>query len=294
MSSEWGSGLGGGPGTVPGGVPAGGAGTRHRYVVELLLVAALSLGQSATYAVVQLIDMSTRGPISEARAQLNTSVSPRPWFDLTYQLLGIGFTLVPVALALWFMLRDRDIDPTAGPLVSRLGLGHAGGSKGLGSAGFVPSWLSDTACALGLFVVIGVGTLAVYFVGRASGITASIQPNNLGAYWWTVPVLMLQAVKNGVLEEVLLLGFGVDRLRKLRVSAWVMIVGLAVFRGSYHLYQGWGPFVGNVLMGVVFGYLYVRGPHLTRGRLLVFVLTHSLIDTVGFLAPGVLAAVDPR
>ena len=29
-------------------------------------------------------------------------------------------------------------------------------------------------------------------------------------------------------------------------------------RGSYHLYQGFGGFLGNLVMGVVFGWFYTR------------------------------------
>lgn len=266
---------------------------RGRWGVELALVAALSLGQSAIYAIVNLVEISTRGPIVQAQARLNTSESARPVFDLVYQLLGIGFTLVPVALALWFMTRERDINPHSTPVPRRLGLG---GSRA--------ALVGDLGTGALLFAVIGVGTLGVFFAGRALGITADIQTNNLGAYWWTAPVLLLHAVKNGVLEEVLLLGFGADRLTKLRVGPWATIAALAVFRGTYHLYQGWGPFIGNIAMGLLFGYLYMFGlgtprgqrtlAHLTRGRVAPFVVAHVIIDAVGFLAPGILAAVDPR
>src|SRR5699024_3453857 len=64
---------------------------RKRLWFELGLVAALSLGQASVYAIVRLADIATRGPISEAQAKLNTSLSSRPGFDLVYQLLDIGF-----------------------------------------------------------------------------------------------------------------------------------------------------------------------------------------------------------
>ena len=244
----------------------------RRWWPELLLVAALSLGQSAVYALVRLLDVATRGPLVEAQAQLNTAQSVRPWFDLAYQLLGIGFTLVPVVLALWLMSRDDE----PGSPMRRIGFD------------FRRPW-GDAWRGLALFAVIGLGTLGVYFAGRALGVTAEISTNNLGAYWWTVPVLLLQAVKNGVLEEVLLLGYGVDRLRRIGYSPWVVVIGLAFFRASYHLYQGIGPFVGNVAMGLLFGWLYLRW-----GRVMPFVIAHTVIDAVGFLGPGILAAVDPR
>ena len=64
---------------------------RKRLWFELGLIAALSLGQASVYAIVRLADIATRGPISHAQAKLNTSISPRPGFDLIYQLLDIGF-----------------------------------------------------------------------------------------------------------------------------------------------------------------------------------------------------------
>lgn len=253
----------------------------------MLLVAGVSLGESAVYAAVRLADMLTRAPLKDSTASLNNSQSTRAVFDLVYQLLGIGFTLVPVALALYLMWLDGQ-----GSVRERLGLGHGVGRGGAGHGGAESdgalrsgrrgAW-GDAWRAIALFVLIGAGTLAVYAAGRALGVTAQISTNNLNAAWWTVPVLLLQAVKNGVLEEVLLLGFFWDRLEKLRCSPWAIIVGLAVFRGSYHLYQGFGPFVGNVLMGLIFGWLYMR-----RRRVMPFVGAHFLLDAVGFLVPGIL------
>ena len=244
---------------------------KKRLWFELGLVAALSLGQSAIYAIVRLADISTRGPISDAQAKLNTSLNPRPGFDLIYQLFDIGFTLVPVALALYLLTRDRD----SGPLSARLGVdGHRIRDLGQGTL---------------IFLIIGIGTLGVYAGGRALGITAEVQPANLGDHWWTIPVLLLAAAKNGILEEVIIFGFGAERLRRLGYGPWTIIIGLAVFRASYHLYQGIGPFIGNVAMGLIFGWYFMRW-----GRLMPLVWAHFIIDAVGFLAPGVLTLVDSR
>lgn len=244
---------------------------KKRLWFELGLVAALSLGQSAIYAIVRLADISTRGPISDAQAKLNTSLNPRPGFDLIYQLFDIGFTLVPVALALYLLTRDRD----SGPLSARLGVdGHRIRDLGQGTL---------------IFLIIGIGTLGVYAGGRALGITAEVQPASLGDHWWTIPVLLLAAAKNGILEEVIIFGFGAERLRRLGYGPWTIVIGLAVFRASYHLYQGIGPFIGNVAMGLIFGWYFMR-----RGRLMPLVWAHFIIDAVGFLAPGVLTLVDSR
>lgn len=244
---------------------------RTRLWFELGLVAALSLGQSAVYAIVRLADIMSRGPIKDAQAKLNTSVSPRPFFDLVYQLLDIGFTLVPVVLALYLLSRDREARFETLP--TRLGM--------------VGQTWRDLGRGAGLFLIIGVGTLGVYAGGRALGITADVQPANLGDHWWTIPVLILAAAKNGILEEVLIFGFGAERLRRLGHSRWAIIAGLAVFRASYHLYQGIGPFLGNLAMGIIFGWWFLR-----KGRIMPLVWAHTLIDATGFLAPGILTLIS--
>lgn len=279
------------------------------------MVAGLSLAQSGVYAVVRLLDLLSRAPLSEAQADLNVSTTDRPWFDLTYQLLGIGFGLVPVALVLLQLSRDRLLrgGGSIPPVLRRLGV--AGGRA---------AW-RDLGRGSLLFLVIGMGTLGVYAAGRGLGLTAQINTDNLAAQWWTVPVLVLAAVKNGLLEEVLLMGYFRIRLHALGWSPWTVIVALAVLRGSYHLYQGVGPFIGNVAMGLIFGWCALRweGTHGSRrsthsasgsARVLVsgsvtgpgpaavtgpgsasmpFVWAHIIIDVVGFLAPGILHMVDP-
>ena len=96
-------------------------------VAEALVVAGLSLAQSGVYAVVRLLDLLSCAPLSEAQADLNVSTSDRSWFDLTYQLLGIGFGLVPVALVLLLLSRDRLLrgGGSVPPVFRRLGV--AGG-----------------------------------------------------------------------------------------------------------------------------------------------------------------------
>ena len=90
---------------------------RRRLIAEVWIVLGLSLGQSAAYAVISLVAKLTQGPLSSQTATLNPSASPRPYVDLTYQLAGIAFTLVPVALVLWLLAGDR----TGTPVTRRLG-----------------------------------------------------------------------------------------------------------------------------------------------------------------------------
>jgi len=226
---------------------------------EVVLVLALSLGQSAVYSVVSFLDKVTKAPLRGQTTSLNNPLSPRPYFDLTYQLLDIVFALVPVALALYFMARTLGLGP------ARVGFDFRRPMR-------------DAAWGAGLFAVMGVGTLGVYAAGRALGLTTALSAANLEGYWWTVPVLLLSAARHAVLEEVIMLAFLFGYGRALRLAPWVVVLASALLRGSYHLYQGFGPFIGNALMGAVFGWFYLR-----HGRVMPLVIAHFLLDAVGFV-----------
>ena len=78
--------------------------TRRRTWWELAIVLGLSLGASAVYAIVALIaDLTSGKSLADQSAALNTSQSPVPWLDVTYQLLGVFFDLFPVALAIYLL-----------------------------------------------------------------------------------------------------------------------------------------------------------------------------------------------
>lgn len=226
----------------------------------MLIVLGLSLGQSAVYSVVSLTAKLTAGPLRAASTTMNQSVTPRPWLDLTYQLLAIGFALVPVVLALW-LLAGRPIG---------LDLRHP---------------LHDLAVGAGLAAAIGIPGLLLYLAGRAAGLTAQVVASGLDPHWWTVPVLVLAALKNGLLEEVVVVGYLLERLDDLGWPVWAQLLTSAVLRGSYHLYQGFGPFVGNVVMGLVFAYYYRR-----FGRVMPLVVAHTVLDIVAFVGYAALVS----
>lgn len=231
----------------------------RRLRTEVLLVLGLSLGQSAVYAVVSLVAKLTRGPLAQQTATLNASRSERPYLDLTYQLLNIGFALVPVALALWLL------SGSGTNAVRRIGLD-----------GRRPGF--DLALGAGLAALIGIPGLGLYVAGRALGVTTTIVASGLDTYWWTIPVLLLSALQNSVLEEVVAVGYLFDRLERLGWTVPAIVVASSVLRGAYHLYQGFGPFLGNAVMGVVFSVVYLR----TR-RVMPLVVAHTLLDVVAFV-----------
>lgn len=245
--------------------------SRRRLRLEVWIVLGLSLGQSAVYSVVQLLDKLTRAPLAQGTSTLNRSQSSREYFDLTYQLLDIIFALVPVALVIYFLTELR-------PTVAAAGAGSTGTSafRKLGFNFARPG--KDLLHGIGLFALIGVPSLGLYAAGRALGITTAIIPSALDSYWWTVPVLILSAIRHGIVEEVIVVGYLLDRFGKFGWSMPLAIFASSMLRGSYHLYQGFGPFIGNAVMGVIFALIYTR----TR-RVMPLVIAHALLDIVAFV-----------
>lgn len=232
--------------------------------VELLLVLGVSLGQSAVYSMLSIVEKLTRQvPLNQQTTTMNNSVVPdRPWLDLLYQLAHLAFPLVPVAIALHLM--------------------RLAGDRAIGLDARRPAF--DATRGLLAAAVIGVPGLGFYFLARAVGINTNVAPANLAEQWWTLPVLIGFAGMNAVLEEVLMLGFFLTRAAQLRWTPWVAIVASALVRGAYHLYQGFGGFLGNVVMGLVFGWLYRRW-----GRVAPLVVAHALLDVASFVGYSLLA-----
>lgn len=253
------------PGTLR--TASDGTRARRRLTAEIWIVLGLSLGESAVYAIVRLLDRLTREvPLAQQVTTLNPTQSPRPWLDLVYQVLGIVFPLVPVALALFLLAAPGR------SALRRIGLDRT------------RPW-RDLGVGVGLAAAIGIPGLGLYVAGRALGVSVQIQTSGLDQYWWTVPILVLAALKNAVLEEVIAVGYLVERLGELRWSVPGIIAASSLLRGSYHLYQGPGMAAGNVVMGVLFGWYYVR----TR-RVAPLVVAHTTLDVVAFvgytLLPG--------
>lgn len=233
---------------------------RRRLGWEIALVLGVSLGASAVYSVVSIISrLTAETALADQTATINGTLSEREWLDLTYQLLAVFFDLVPVALVFYL-------------------LAISGGNpfRRLGFDAREP--VRDTGRGLLLVLAIGVPGIALYFAGRAAGITVDVVPAPLDAHWYTVPVLILAALRAALQEEIIVVGYLFTRLRQLGWGKWRIILSSAVLRGSYHLYQGIGPFFGNVVMGVVFGWCYWRW-----GRVMPLVIAHWIIDIVSFV-----------
>jgi membrane protease YdiL (CAAX protease family) len=233
---------------------------------EIVCVFAVSLGASGLYALVNFIgSLTAHQSLSKQTTTLNGSLAPgRPLLDLTLQLLNITLSLAPVLLVFYLLARAGE-----GPSSIGVDAGQPG---------------RDLARGAALAAVIGGSGLGLYLIAYHIGVELNVVAENLPDIWWRIPVLLLSAFQNATLEEVVVVGYLLSRLEKLGVRPSRAIAISAVIRGSYHLYQGAGAFIGNATMGAIFAVLYRRW-----GRVTPLIIAHFLIDAVAFVGYALLA-----
>ena len=212
-------------------------------IEEVVVVLMLSLLASSVYAILSLLEAPIAGTIV---ASANQST------QLARQLAGFVFGLAPVFLVVHLVRRSGE------------------GPAGIGLA--VDRPVDDAARGLALFAVVGLAGLALYLGAVELGVNRFVIPAPPLGHWWTVPVLLLAALEAALVEEVIVLGYLVTRLRQLSWSPVAAVVGSSALRASYHLYQGWGGFLGNLAMGLLFSVLFLRWR-----RTWPFVVAHLLL-----------------
>jgi hypothetical protein len=226
---------------------------RGMLVEEILVVLSLSILRSAAFAILSLLEAPIAGVVVAAADQST---------EFTRQVLGFLFALAPVFLVVHLVRRSGE------------------GVAVVGLSSDRPAQDLARGAVLGAFV--GLAGVGVYLAAVGLGVNRFVLPVPPLGHWWTVPALVLNAVEAGLLEEVIVLGYLITRLRQLAWTPVQAIAASALLRGSYHLYQGWGGFAGNVAMGALFGFLFLRWGR----RTWPFVVAHVLLDVgagVGFI-----------
>ena len=227
--------------------------------VEIVVLFLVTLGTSGLRSLVSLIDaLLAPAPLASQTVSIIVPQAQASLLDLAKQLLTIMSGVAWGVLGLYLLWRGGL------NLRTRLGLD------------LTRPW-KDLVTGIALAAVIGIPGLVLYLVAVQLGVNLTVAPVTLNDTWWRIPMLVLAAIENGFLEEALVVGYLLTRLEQLRVPAWAAIAISAVLRGSYHLYQGFGGFLGNAAMGVVFAWFF----HRTR-RLWPLVIAHSLLDIAAF------------
>ncbi|MGQ0716555.1 MAG: CPBP family intramembrane glutamic endopeptidase [Pseudonocardiales bacterium] len=237
---------------------------RRALVVEVVLVLAVTLGLSGLRSLLALLDaLLVPGSLADQSVAINAPGRKAELLDLAYQLTGV------IQLLAWGGLAGYLLWRSGIPLRS---LGLDGRSRG-----------RDAGLGIGLAAMIGVPGLGLYLLARAAGLNLTVLPSALDDTWWRVPVLLAAAVANALAEELLVVGYLITRLRQLGSGEGSALLASAVLRGSYHLYQGFGGFVGNLVMGIVFGRIWQR-----TNRLWPLIAAHTLLDVVAFVGYALL------
>ncbi len=172
---------------------------------EIFVVFAVSLGASGLNALLSLIgSLLQKQSLSSQQALLVGSLSPIQWYDLVLQLVGIAEALTPVVLVLYLMARSGEPPSVMGLDTSQPG--------------------RDLVRGAALAAVIGGAGLGLYVAAFNLGISLNIVPESLPNVWWRIPVLLLSAAHDGILEEILVIGYLLRRLDQLGWTPWKAIV----------------------------------------------------------------------
>ena len=233
---------------------------QHRgYQLEVLIVFSVTLGLSGLRSLVRLLDSLLQPvPLNQQSVAINVPQARYGLLDLIAQLLSVLQLAAWGGLGLYLLWRGGIKLKMIGLDRTRIG--------------------PDVLGSLGLAAVIGIPGLVFYLIAYNLGLNLEVMPSVLGESWWRSIVLILAAAGNAWAEEALVVGYLLTRLRQFGWSENKALLASSVLRGSYHLYQGFGGFIGNVVMGLVFGRVWQR-----TNRLWVLVFAHTLLDVVAFV-----------
>jgi membrane protease YdiL (CAAX protease family) len=239
--------------------------TRRLVGTEILVVLTVTLGLAALRSLLSLLDALLQPvPLNEQSVALNAPAAAADLVDLAAQLVRVLQLVGWGALGAYLLIR-------AGFALRAVGLDRRHPGR-------------DAAGAAGLAALIGIPGLGLYLVAQAVGASVTIQPSVLDDTWWRLPVLILSAAANSWAEELVMVGYLLTRLRQLGWSENRSLLAQALLRGAYHLYQGFGGFIGNLVMGLVFGRIWQR-----TNRLWMLIGAHTIIDMVAFVGYSLLA-----
>ena len=82
---------------------------------------------------------------------------------------------------------------------------------------------------------------------------------------------------------MVVVGYLMNRLPEVSWSIPLAVAASALLRGSYHLYQGFGGFIGNAIMGTVFALFFIR-----FRRVGPLIVAHAILDSTAFVGYALL------
>ncbi|CAB0575409.1 CPBP family intramembrane metalloprotease [Corynebacterium diphtheriae] len=220
---------------------------RLRY--EVALVLALTFGMAGLRSIFTLID-ALSAQLNTQSVTLNAPRATAAWLDFALQLCGAA-TIMTWGLLALFLLGERLEKPRG----------------------------ADFSWGVGLAALIGIPGLGFYYAAVHLGLSKEVIPSTL-EHFWTIPVLLLFSFAHAFAEEIVVVKWLSTRLNQLGHGLIFTLVVSALLRGSYHLYQGVSAGIGNVIMGLIYGWFYLRYRPTSIWPLII---GHFLIDAVAFV-----------
>ncbi|AEX47384.1 CPBP family intramembrane metalloprotease [Corynebacterium diphtheriae bv. mitis] len=220
---------------------------RLRY--EVALVLALTFGMAGLRSIFTLID-ALSAPLNTQSVTLNAPRATAAWLDFALQLCGAA-TIMTWGLLALFLLGERLEKPRG----------------------------ADFSWGVGLAALIGIPGLGFYYAAVHLGLSKEVIPSTL-EHFWSIPVLLLFSFAHAFAEEIVVVKWLSTRLNQLGHGLIFTLVVSALLRGSYHLYQGVSAGIGNVIMGLIYGWFYLRYRPTSIWPLII---GHFLIDAVAFV-----------
>lgn len=220
---------------------------RLRY--EVALVLALTFGMAGLRSIFTLID-ALSAPLNTQSVTLNAPRATAAWLDFALQLCGAA-TIMTWGLLALFLLGERLEKPRG----------------------------ADFSWGVGLAALIGIPGLGFYYAAVHLGLSKEVIPSTL-EHFWTIPVLLLFSFAHAFAEEIVVVKWLSTRLNQLGHGLIFTLVVSALLRGSYHLYQGVSAGIGNVILGLIYGWFYLRYRPTSIWPLII---GHFLIDAVAFV-----------
>lgn len=242
--------------------------TRRLLGWELAAVLLVGLGASGLRSILSLIrGLLAEASLAQQTVTLNAPQSPIVWLDASFQLVASAALFAQGGLVLYLLTLSPapDLPQPLQHLRREL-----------------RAWRSY-AWAAGIAAGIGIPGIGLYLLAYRLELARLVIPSGLDETVLHTALLILNALGNGVAEELVMVWL-ISRLMQLGMGGSSAIVLAAGLRGSYHLYQGFGGGLGNLLMGLLFGVLYRR-----YGLIWPLVIAHWIMDVAVFIGYAAIA-----
>jgi membrane protease YdiL (CAAX protease family) len=148
-----------------------------------------------------------------------------------------------------------------------------------------PSWIKEFLYGVGIWVA---GSIACWFLWAVLFLldkelfTASLSQV---ARIFRPPVsifeqglLVIACCANGFCEEMTMRGYLIPRFSSLLGNTWKSVILTAILFGCYHSYQGIGGILNATLLGVIYGFAFVR-----LKRIWPVAIAHAIADFAGWM-----------